>query len=411
MTSFAPSTSTGGSPYVSSSPLKTSSMSPYSTVDSNAEDAETEQGHPSRITCTLQLFNPIADTKEIVYDSSKAREGHNDQDSSAPENATCVGGSITSSCAGRDANVNPSDESTFDDGKRANVSLLSLTLRAFGGCLLRPSRQGNKSVKAVAPRKGLRLLPKRRSTRRRIQLFKSRSSSSDGSDPTTTTTSINGEQNRLLSDGSGDSADRSTQPATHNTNEILEGSVSEVCDVSFYDNEDDKTLGDVSYAFSQAAGISVEEPRVYDDIGIGSTWDEIGISRSTDSEGRVMLQADTVVGTDGGDAISLMFDDEDETDGDLFALSDANEDGENDESNDDNDGGDRFKSDSSEVATMFGNIIPDELEYIQPLFTHKSLRQASEKQTSYDFVTNDEENDDDGVCAAMESTFLFTGNV
>ena len=409
MTSFA--IASGGNTPNVSSPSKTSSMPPNSTVDNNAEETKSEQGHmpvasfssmdnPSR-TCTLQLFNPIADTKEIAYDSSKAREGHNEQDSSAPETATCIGGSVTSSFAGRDTNVTPSDKSTSDDGKRANVSLLFLTLCAFGGCLLRPRRHGDKSVKAVAPpRKGLRLLPMRRGIRGRIQLFKSRSSSSDGSDPTTTTTLINGEQNRLLSDTSGDSAEGfRTLPATH-TDELLEASVSDVCDVSLYDNEDDKTLDDVSYAFSQSAGISEEEPRGDDDIGFGSIWDEIG----TDSEGRVVSQADTDAdtdGTDGGDTIiSLIFDDEDETE-----QKGVNEDGENKSKDDnekyryDDDDDDKLKRGLSEVSTMFRNSIPpDELEYIQPMFTHKSLRQASEKQTSYDFII-DENEEDDELCA------------
>ena len=376
MTAFAIA-SIGGPPNVSS-PFKTSSLSPTSTVDSNAEDAKTEPlAHvppppcssmaesTTASTCALQLYNPIADTKEIVYDSSKA--------------ATCTAGSKS-----RDTNVIPSEDSTTGSHK---ANLLFLTLDALGGCLLRPRRHGNKSAKeAVAPRKGLRLLPKRRGIRGRLQLLMSRSSSSDGSDPTAATTLITGEQNRLLS-GRGDSSEGfRTLPATH-ADELLESSVSEVCDVSFYANEDDNTLDDVSYAFSQAAGISEEEPRGYDDIGMGSIWDEIG----TDSEDRRMSQADTdtdIDGADGGDPISLLFDDEDETDGHLFALSDANEDGEN-ENNGENDD-DEEDDDEDE---------PDELEYVQPSFTHKSLRQASEKQTSYDFIIDDNEEDDD-LCAA-----------
>ena len=399
--------------------LKTS-PSPLSsalTADGNADVAETEVhvhvAHapvpsygPVVVSNLTLLFNPIADTKEIAYDSSKGLPGNNEQDSFAPENAaSCTAGSNSSSCVGRDTNVTTrsSEDPTFRNGGRANGPLFFLTLRAFGSCLLRPLGNCNGPAKQAAPRKRLRLLPKRRGIRSRLHLFKSRSSSSDGSDPTITTTLMNGEQNHPRSGGSGDFPGKiRTVPALH-TNELFEGSVSEVCDVSFYHNEDDDTLDDASYAFSQAAGISEEEPKGYDDIGIGSIWNVRGYG----SEGllaatqvdKACTDVDTSTGgADGEDATALLFNDDDETGGDLFALADTNEDdkkesnGENDEEKD--------KLGSSEVSTMFrSNSVPDELEYIQPMFRHKSLRQASEKQTSYDFIINVDE-EDDNLCAA-----------
>jgi len=220
------------------------------------------------------------------------------------------------------------------------------------------------------------LSPKRKGIRGRLQLIQSRSSSSDNSDPVTATTSV-GERN-LSSGGSGDSADnkssvgRSSKVVAH-TNEYCDcGSASEAYNVSYHELDDD-TIDGASYAFSQAAGIS-EEAKV--EVDIGSFVARIGVDLSNAS-------------TEGGtDAISILFDDEDEDEAgdDLLAISvgdgDEKSSGENDECG------------SSESPPISENNPADELDYIRPLFTHQSLRQASEKRTSYDFVIDEDESDE-----------------
>ena len=314
----------------------------------------------------LELFNPIADADEIIYDSSKECAGDDvDLGAAASEHDTANGhgtdepsvGSGTASAEHRTSPLSPTASPATSPA--ANHSFLSLVLRAVGGCLLRP--RSNESVTSAPPGKGPNVphSPKRKGIRGRLQLIQSRSSSSDNSDPVTATTSV-GERN-LSSGGSGDSADkssvgRSSKVVAH-TNEY---------NVSYHELDDD-TLDGASYAFSQAAGIS-EEAKV--EVDIGSVVARIGVDLGNANTG------------EGDDAISILFDDEDEDEAgdDLLAISVG--DGENDECG------------SSESPPISENNPADELDYIRPLFTHQSLRQASEKRTSYDFVIDEDESDE-----------------
>ena len=313
----------------------------------------------------LELFNPIADADEIIYDSSKECAGDDvDLGAAASEHDTANG-------HGTDEQHCPSPLSPTASpatSPAANHSFLSLVLRAMGGCLLRPRRRSNESATSAPPGKGPNvphLSPKRKGIRGRLQLIQSRSSSSDNSDPVTATTSV-GERN-LSSGGSGDSADnkssvgRSSKVVAH-TNEYCDcGSASEAYNVSYHELDDD-TIDGASYAFSQAAGIS-EEAKV--EVDIGSVVARIGVDLSNAS-------------TEGGnDAISILFDDEDEDEAgdDLLAISVG-------------------ECGSSESPSISENSPADELDYIRPLFTHQSLRQASEKRTSYDFVIDEDESDE-----------------
>ena len=317
----------------------------------------------------LELFNPIADADAIIYDSSKECAGDDvDMGAAASEHGTANGhgtdepsvGSGTASAEHRTSPLSPTASPATSPA--ANHSFLSLVLLAMGVCLLRPRRRSNESVTSAPPGKGPNvphLSPKRKGIRGRLQLIQSRSSSSDNSEPVTATTSV-GERN-LSPGGSGDSADkssvgRSSKVVAH-TNEY---------NVSYHELDDD-TLDGASYAFSQAAGIS-EEAKV--EVDIGSVVARIGVDLgNANTEG-------------GNDAISILFDDEDEDEAgdDLLAISVG--DGENDECG------------SSESPSISKNNPADELDYIRPLFTHQSLRQASEKRTSYDFVIDEDESDE-----------------
>ena len=327
----------------------------------------------------LELFNPIADADEIIYDSSKECAGDDvDMGAAASEHDTANGhgtdepsvGSGTASAEHRTSPLSPTASPATSPA--ANHSFLSLVLRAMGGCLLRPRCRSNESVTSAPSGKGPNApLPshKRKGIRGRLQLIQSRSSSSDNSDPVTATTSV-GERN-LSSGGSGDSADkssvgRSSKVVAH-TNEYCEGgSASEAYNVSYHELDDD-TLDGASYAFSQAAGIS-EEAKV--EVDIGSVVARIGVDLgNANTEG-------------GNDAISILFDDEDEDEAGDEILAISVGDGENDECG------------SSESPSISENNPADELDYIRPLFTHQSLRQASEKRTSYDFVIDEDESDE-----------------
>ena len=341
----------------------------------------------------LELFNPIADADEIIYDSSKECAGDDvDLGAAASEHDTANGhetdepniGSGTASTEHRTSPLSPT-ASPATSPAATNHSFLSLVLRTMGGCLLRPRRRNNESVTSTASGKGpnvFHLSPKRKGIRGRLQLIQSRSSSSDNSDPVTATTSV-GERN-LSAGGSGDSADKSSvgrsskvfrNPLAHSDSRDG-GSASEAYNVSYHELDDD-TIDGASYAFSQAAGIS-EEAKV--EVDIGSVVARIGVD----------------LGTGGGDdAISILFDDE--AGDDLLAISvgDADEMKE-DELVENNEHG------SSESPSMLHNNPADELDYIQPLFTHQSLRQASEKRTSYDFVIDEEESDDECLCKVSQ---------
>ena len=355
-----------------------------SVVDGSAAAAAAAATAETRVSTAepilLELFNPIADADEIIYDSSKECAGDDvDMGAAASEHDTANGhgtdepsvGSGTASAEHRTSPLSPTAASPASS-PAANHSFLSLVLRAMGGCLLRPRRRSNESVTSAPPGKGPNvphLSPKRKGIRGRLQLIQSRSSSSDNSDPVTATTSV-GERN-LSSGGSGDSADkssvgRSSKVVAH-TNEYCEGGfASEAYNVSYHELDDD-TLDGASYAFSQAAGIS-EEAKV--EVDIGSVVARIGVDLgNANTEG-------------GNDAISILFDDEDEDEAgdDLLAISVG--DGENDECG------------SSESPSISENNPADELDYIRPLFTHQSLRQASEKRTSYDFVIDEDESDE-----------------
>ena len=341
----------------------------------------------------LELFNPIADADEIIYDSSKECAGDDvDLGAAASEHDTANGhetdepniGSGTASTEHRTSPLSPT-ASPATSPAATNHSFLSLVLRTMGGCLLRPRRRRNESVTSAASGKGPNvphLSPKRKGIRGRLQLIQSRSSSSDNSDPVTATTSV-GERN-LSAGGSGDSADKSSvgrgskvfRNPLANSDSRDGGSASEAYNVSYHELDDD-TIDGASYAFSQAAGIS-EEAKV--EVDIGSVVARIGVD----------------LGTGGGDdAISILFDDE--AGDDLLAISvgDADEMKE-DELVENNEHG------SSESPSMLHNNPADELDYIQPLFTHQSLRQASEKRTSYDFVIDEEESDDECLCKVSQ---------
>ena len=345
----------------------------------------------------LELFNPIADADEIIYDSSKECAGDDvDLGAAASEHDTANGhetdepniGSGTASTEHRTSPLSPT-ASPATSPAATNHSFLSLVLRTMGGCLLRPRRRNNESVTSTASGKGpnvFHLSPKRKGIRGRLQLIQSRSSSSDNSDPVTATTSV-GERN-LSAGGSGDSADKSSvgrsskvfrNPLAHSDSRDG-GSASEAYNVSYHELDDD-TIDGASYAFSQAAGIS-EEAKV--EVDIGSVVARIG---NACTEG-------------GDDAISILFDDEDEDEAgdDLLAISV----GDADEMKEDESSGENDERGSSESPSLLENNPADELDYIHPLFTHQSLRQASEKRTSYDFVIDEEESDDECLCKVSQ---------
>lgn len=242
----------------------------------------------------------------------------------------------------------------------------------------------------------LRRLPFRRTKNRGLQLLKSRSGSSDESDPATSTQAMSN------STGSGDSGDKvstdaaaashgysgeaamhsflaglpaNPDPYVNGLNGDCDGSASDAFSMSYHD--DDDTLDNISYTFS-------------DDIGAVESRDVDSVADLT-KEIRLKVSNDEDIEDDDVSLLDGLLGDDDE--GGVGGLPSDEDDGNNDTSSNQN---------NTDHIHVNNPAIDDEDEYedIRPIFKHHTLRHASETHTSYDFAVN-EERDDIGCAQTM----------
>lgn len=285
-------------------------------------------------------------------------------------------------------------EGSDDTGEhRTSTAAASVSTDSIESSHWRPKSKGKR--RAIARR--LRL---RGTKSRGLQLLKSRSGSSDYNDPATrrsqTMSNLSGradlddevstEADAALKGNSNEASMHSflaglpanPDPYANRMNGDCNGSAaSDSFCISYHD--DDDTLDNVSYAFS-------------DDIGVVESRDVGSITDGMASEIRV-----TVSDGDGNedDVISFLGD-EDEAEGSC-APSDE-------DAVDDNVVSTTGSENKSDALTHFRQpAIDDEDEYedIRPLFKHRALRDAAEMQTSYDFAVQHDERDDIGSTERM----------